>query len=104
MAVKVLAEAHPGEVRFAELGRRMPGVSKKMLSQTLRGLERDGLVVRRVEPTVPPRVHYALTNLGLSLEEPLACLRAWAEAHMSEVDCASTAWYATRPSCRRRKP
>lgn len=96
MAVKVLAEAHPGEVRFAELGRRMPGVSKKMLSQTLRGLERDGLVGRRVEPTVPPRVHYALTDLGLSLEGPLAGLRAWAEAHMGEVDRAGVAWDAAR--------
>jgi DNA-binding HxlR family transcriptional regulator len=86
MAVKVLAEAAPQEVRFAELRRRMPGVSQKMLSTTLRGLVADGLAGRRVEPTVPPRVHYSLTPLGLSLEEPLAMLRAWAEAHMAEID------------------
>ncbi|MER5780399.1 helix-turn-helix domain-containing protein [Streptomyces mobaraensis] len=86
MAVKVLAEAAPGEVRFAELRRRMPGVSQKMLSVTLRGLVRDGLAARRVEPTVPPAVHYRLTALGLSLEEPLAALRTWAEAHMAEVE------------------
>ena len=85
-AVKVLAEAHPHEVRFADLQRRMPGVSAKMLSQTLQSLARDGLVRRRVEPTVPPRVHYALTALGRSLDEPLAALRAWAEEHMAEVD------------------
>jgi DNA-binding HxlR family transcriptional regulator len=91
MAVKVLAEASPGEVRFAELRRRMPGVSQKMLSTTLQGLVRDALVRRRVEPTVPPKVHYSLTGLGLSLEEPLAALRAWAEAHMAEIDRANRA-------------
>ena len=89
MAVKVLAEAAPGEVRFAELRRRMPGVSQKMLSVTLHSMVRDGLVARRVEPTVPPRVHYRLTELGLSLEAPLAALRAWAEQHMAEIDRAN---------------
>ncbi|MGW4546136.1 winged helix-turn-helix transcriptional regulator [Streptomyces violaceorubidus] len=88
MAVKVLAEASPEEVRFAELQRRMTGVSQKMLSVTLQGLVRDGLVGRRVETTVPPRVYYRLTPLGLTLEEPLAALRQWAEEHMAEVDRA----------------
>jgi DNA-binding HxlR family transcriptional regulator len=86
MVVKVLADAEPGEVRFAELERRMPGVSHKMLSQTLRSLVGDGLVVRRVDPSVPPRVFYRLTPLGLSLDAPLAALRAWAEDHMAEID------------------
>jgi DNA-binding HxlR family transcriptional regulator len=86
MAVKVLAEAAPDDVRFAELQRRMPGVSSKMLSQTLQSLTRDRLVERRVEDTVPPRVHYRLTELGLSLDEPLAMLRDWAEQHMAEID------------------
>ncbi|MFE3258157.1 winged helix-turn-helix transcriptional regulator [Nocardia sp. NPDC059091] len=90
MVVKVLAQAAPGEVRFAELRRRMPGVSQKMLSVTLHNLARDGLVTRRVEPTVPPRVHYRLTELGLSLEIPLAALRTWAEDHMAEIDRANT--------------
>ncbi|BET46320.1 helix-turn-helix domain-containing protein [Kitasatospora aureofaciens] len=89
MAVKVLAEASPEEVRFAELQRRMAGISQKMLSVTLQGLARDGLVGRRVEATVPPRVYYRLTPLGLTLEEPLAALREWAEAHMAEVDRAN---------------
>ncbi len=90
MAIKVLADASPGEVRFSELRRRMPGVSQKMLSQTLRSLQADGLVSRRVEPTVPPRVHYGLTELGYSLEEPLAGLRDWAETHIAEIDRAQT--------------
>lgn len=89
MAVKVLAEASPEEVRFAELQRRMPGISQKMLSVTLQGMTRDGLVDRRVEPSVPPRVYYRLTALGLSLEGPLAVVRAWAEEHMAEVDRAN---------------
>ncbi|GAA2143061.1 winged helix-turn-helix transcriptional regulator [Actinomadura napierensis] len=91
MVVKVLADAAPGEVRFAELRRRMPGVSQKMLSATLQSLARDGLVDRRVEPAVPPRVHYRLTDLGLSLEGALAVVRAWAEDHMAEVDRANAA-------------
>lgn len=85
MAVKVLAEEAPDELRFAELRRRIPGISQKMLSVTLQSLVRDGLVARRVEPTVPPAVHHRLTELGLSLEGPLAVLRAWAEAHMPEI-------------------
>ncbi|MEU6270436.1 winged helix-turn-helix transcriptional regulator [Saccharopolyspora shandongensis] len=89
MAVKVLADADPEEVRFAELQRRMPGVSQKMLSATLQSLTRDGLVARRVEPTVPPKVHYRLTELGRSLEVPLAALREWAEKHMAEIDQAN---------------
>ncbi|MER0428532.1 winged helix-turn-helix transcriptional regulator [Streptomyces microflavus] len=86
MVVKILAEADPGELRFAELRRRIPGISQKMLSVTLQSLARDGLVLRRVEPTVPPAVHYRLTGLGLSLEEPLSALRSWAETHMAEID------------------
>ncbi|MFF8643224.1 winged helix-turn-helix transcriptional regulator [Streptomyces sp. NPDC015345] len=89
MVIKVLAEASPEEVRFAQLQRRMPGVSQKMLSVTLRGLTRDGLVDRRVEASVPPRVYYRLTPLGLTLEEPLARIREWAEEHMAEVDRAN---------------
>ncbi|MGH6655849.1 MAG: winged helix-turn-helix transcriptional regulator [Actinocrinis sp.] len=92
MVVKVLAEHAPGEVRFAELKRKMPGVSQKMLAQTLRALERDALVTRRVEATTPPRVHYALTELGLSLEEPLSTLRRWAEHNMARIDAAGRRW------------
>jgi DNA-binding HxlR family transcriptional regulator len=59
-----------------------------MLSQTLQGRVRDGLASRRAEDAVPPRVHYRLTALGLSLEQPLAALREWAELHMPEIDDA----------------
>ncbi|GAA4916070.1 HxlR family transcriptional regulator [Actinomycetospora succinea] len=83
MVVKVLAR--DGELRFTELRRRTPGVSQKMLSATLQSLVLDGLAARRVEDTVPPRVHYRLTELGLSLEEPLAALREWAEEHMPAI-------------------
>ncbi|MER7937700.1 helix-turn-helix domain-containing protein [Streptomyces sp. NPDC093272] len=86
MTVKMLAEAAPGELRFAQLRRLIPGISQKMLSVTLQSLVRDGLVARRVEPTVPPAVHYRLTELGLSLEIPLSALRVWAETHMPEID------------------
>jgi DNA-binding HxlR family transcriptional regulator len=86
MVVKVLAEA--GELRFTELRHRVPGVSQKMLSVTLQSLVADGLVARRVEHTVPPRVHYRLTPMGESLEVPLAALRVWAEEHMGQIDDA----------------
>ncbi|WP_312030210.1 helix-turn-helix domain-containing protein [Actinomycetospora sp. TBRC 11914] len=84
MVFEVLAAS--GEVRFSELRRRIPGVSQKMLSSTLQSLVLDGLVARRVEDTVPPRVHYRFTELGASLEVPLAALRAWAEDHAGEID------------------
>jgi DNA-binding HxlR family transcriptional regulator len=91
MTVRVLAEAAPAEVRFADLRRRVSGISQKMLSVTLHSLVRDGLVARRVEATVPPRVHYRLTELGESLEAALAALRDWAEVNMAAVDEANQA-------------
>lgn len=75
-------------VRFGELRRTIQGISQKMLTQTLRDLERDGLVVRTLFPEIPPRVEYALTPLGRTLEEPLAALTRWAERHMGEVRTA----------------
>lgn len=86
MLIKVLAEADPPDMGFASLARRAPGISHKMLSQTLKNLRRDGLVARRVEATVPPRVHYSLTDLGRSLDGPLSALRVWAEQHMAIID------------------
>ena len=77
-----------GTQRFGELGREVEGISQKMLTQTLRRLERDGLVRRKVYPEVPPRVEYALTELGQSLREPLCALCLWAEEHLPEMDAA----------------
>jgi DNA-binding HxlR family transcriptional regulator len=75
-------------MRYTELSARIGGVSQKMLTQTVRGLERDGLLTRTVTPSVPVRVDYELTPLGLSLLEPIRHLKEWAEAHMAEVDGA----------------
>ncbi|GAB4084877.1 helix-turn-helix domain-containing protein [Myceligenerans cantabricum] len=86
-----VAHAEPGErgrprpLRYSELARLIAGVSQKMLTQTLRSLERDGLVTRTVTPTVPVTVTYELTDLGLSLHHLTRGLRAWAETHMDEV-------------------
>jgi DNA-binding HxlR family transcriptional regulator len=71
--------------RFSELLRGVEGVSQKMLTQTLRSLEMDGLVRRHVRPTVPVSVEYSLTATGRTLTEPLEAIRAWAERHIEEV-------------------
>jgi len=81
-----------GPLRFSQLSQRIAGVSQKMLTQTLRGLERDGLLTRTVTPSVPVRVDYALTPLGMSLLEPLRHLKEWAETHMPEVSRAREAY------------
>jgi DNA-binding HxlR family transcriptional regulator len=75
----------PRSMRYSELSRRLAGVSQKMLTQTLRSLERDGLVTRTVTPTVPVTVTYELTDLGLSLQRVMWGVKLWAEAHMDEV-------------------
>ncbi|MEU4624946.1 helix-turn-helix domain-containing protein [Actinoplanes sp. NPDC023801] len=75
----------PRPMRYSELSRLLAGVSQKMLTQTLRSLERDGLVSRTVVPTVPVTVSYELTALGLSLHETMRGLKRWAESHMDEV-------------------
>lgn len=77
-----------GTLRFSELRRAIPGVSQKMLTQTLRSLERDGLVDRRQYPTIPPRVEYTLTSLGTGLEGLHAQVRAWAEANIEAIETA----------------
>ncbi len=74
-----------GPMRYSELARRLAGVSQKMLTQTLRSLERDGLITRTVTPTVPVTVTYELTDLGLSLQRLMHGLKDWAESHMGEV-------------------
>lgn len=85
----------PRPMRYSELSRQLAGVSQKMLTQTLRSLERDGMVTRTVTPTVPVTVTYELTDLGLSLHQVMRGIKAWAEAHMDEV-LANREEYDTR--------
>ena len=77
-----------GTFRYSDLHRAIHGISQKMLTQTLRDLEANGLVHREVFPEVPPRTEYRLTPLGQTLTEPLGALCAWAEAHMPELERA----------------
>ncbi|MBQ1025356.1 helix-turn-helix domain-containing protein [Micromonospora sp. C95] len=81
-----------GDARFSELRRRIEGVSQKMLTQTLRGLERDGLVRRTVHPEVPVRVEYALTEAGRTLLGPLRALQQWSIDHLSDVSASQDAY------------
>src|SRR6266496_1300569 len=80
--IQVLAH---GTKRYAALQREIGGISQKMLTQTLRSLERDGLVQRKVHPVVPPKVEYSLTRLGRTLIEPLHTLCRWSEKHLAEL-------------------
>jgi DNA-binding HxlR family transcriptional regulator len=81
--------------RFTELKREIDGISQRMLTVTLRGLERDGIVTRTVYPVVPPRVEYSLTPMGATLMDAASTLVAWAEGHLGEID-AARADYDTR--------
>jgi DNA-binding HxlR family transcriptional regulator len=82
--------------RFNELKRMIGGISQRMLTLTLRGLERDGLITRTVFPTIPPRVDYELTDLGRGLCQPVAALGAWAQTHQSEIESARAKFDARR--------
>ena len=84
-AIRVLVQLGGGPRRFSELERALDGVSRRMLSLTLRGLERNGLVTRKVYPEVPPRVEYTMTPHAMELDEPLHALSAWAAKHRSKV-------------------
>lgn len=89
-----------GEMRFTQLRGRIGGVSQKMLTKTLRDLERDGLLTRRVHAVVPPRVDYKLTKLGEALGEAVCGIWTWVEEHMREVERARQAYdrkQASRP-------
>ena len=83
--VLIVGALDPGPQRFSALAARVGGISQKMLTQTLRSLERDGFVHRTVYPETPARVEYELTPLGRSLQGPLRALEEWAVANMSEV-------------------
>ncbi len=85
LIVMILAD---GSKRFSELKRAIDGISQRMLTLSLRGLERDGLVSRTVTPTIPPRVDYELTELGRSLREPVQALGSWAFQHIACIRAA----------------
>jgi DNA-binding HxlR family transcriptional regulator len=94
VSLVVVALGLRGPLRYSELSQQIAGVSQKMLTQSLRSMERDGLVTRTVTPTVPVRVDYELTPLGHSLLEVLSHLKDWAEEHMGEVDASRSAYDA----------
>jgi DNA-binding HxlR family transcriptional regulator len=87
MLVLEILEEH-GVVRFTQLGRLVGGISQKMLTQTVRQMERDGLVRRTVHPVIPPRVEYELTDLGSSLSEAFCGVWVWVEKHWDEIERA----------------
>lgn len=84
-----------GPMRFNEIRRSIGGISQRMLTLTLRSLERDGLVTRTVHPTIPPRVDYALTELGYTLRTPLVAVAEWARANRAAIDAARKVFDAT---------
>ncbi|MFF6982611.1 winged helix-turn-helix transcriptional regulator [Streptomyces sp. NPDC008343] len=93
----VVAALSAGPMRYSDLGRKIAGVSPKMLTQTLRSLERDGLLTRTVTPSVPVRVDYELTPLGHGLALLLTAVKDWAETHFDEVHQARERYDSETP-------
>lgn len=91
----VIYAMEDGIIRYGEIGRRIEGISKKMLTQTLRQLERDGLVQRDITPSVPPIVEYSLTPLGETLLQPMRELKQWTRANYSLVEQARATYDQT---------
>jgi DNA-binding HxlR family transcriptional regulator len=100
--IMVVGALSNGPMRFNALLRLVDGVSHRMLTLTLRGLEQDGMVKRTVYPTVPPKVEYELTRIGCSLIEPLSTLASWADANLSAIEAARTAYNDERRDLRKR--
>ena len=92
LLIEALEDA--GARRFSELARAVPGISQKMLTQTLRAMEREGLVTRTIFPEVPPRVEYCLTELGHELAEALCGVWTWAERNLARIEAAREAYDA----------
>ena len=95
-SVRVVMSLAGGSQRFNALRRGIAGISQRMLTRTLRALERDGLVERTVTPSVPPRVDYALTPLGESLTGPVAQLGNWAMANIDRIEAARALYDQTK--------
>ncbi|MCW2903621.1 MAG: transcriptional regulator [Streptosporangiaceae bacterium] len=96
-----IARLGSGTQRFSRLRRDIDGISQRMLTVTLRNLERDGLVSRHVYPEVPPRVEYTLTDLGTSLHEAVLGLVQWSEDHTTDIQQARTRYDRTGEPARR---
>lgn len=94
-SVYVIAALSDGTLRFGQLRREITGVSQRMLTVTLRALERDGLISRRMYPVIPPRVEYSLTPLGESLLAIVEALVGWSGEHLADVERARTHYDAT---------
>lgn len=90
LILEVLAEH--GDTRFTRVGELVGGISQKMLTQTLRQMERDGLVVRTVHPVIPPKVEYRLTDLGFTLAEAFCGVWTWAETNIDRIETARAAF------------
>lgn len=96
LILEVLAEK--GELRFTRIGEAVAGISQKMLTQTLRQMERDGLIARTVHPVVPPKVEYKLTPIGMSLGAAFCGVWIWAADNLDRVELARRAFDATKAS------
>ncbi len=94
IVLEVLTEH--GELRFTRIADLADGISQKMLTQTLRAMERDGLVVRTVHPVVPPKVEYRLTDLGFSLSEAFCGVWTWAEANLDRIEASRRGFDAAK--------
>jgi len=99
-SVLVVALLGEGTKRFSELRRTIEGISQRMLTLTLKGLERDGLVTRTMYPTIPPRVEYGLTKLGRSLLVPITGLGEWAEQNREKIQAAREKYDAQNSNSR----
>ena len=91
-SIGIIIAASDGPVRFTELERSIEGISRRMLTLTLRHLERDGLLIRTVYPTVPPRVEYVATDMARELYESLVSLTGWAQRHREAIAAARDAY------------
>jgi len=91
-SIGIIVAASQGPVRFTELERSIEGISRRMLTLTLRNLERDGLLTRTVYPTVPPKVEYLATEMARELYESLVALTTWAERHRAAIAAARAAY------------
>jgi DNA-binding HxlR family transcriptional regulator len=87
-----------GTMRFSELHRSIDGITARMLTVTLRGLERDGIVTRTIHPVIPPRVEYDLTPMGQTLLNTIGQLVTWADSHLPEISAAQVAYDARHPA------